>query len=120
MGGINTIVEKPWFGRFCTKLKAAKAQGIVEYPLNKIVLLMRIVKLTPRTERWLLARRAQRDDEAHSVAGYQLSPMCANEATPALFSWTKELDELDLSRTGVWISEKEIRAARAHVSSGIP
>jgi len=77
---------------------------------------MRIVKLTPRTERWLLARRAQRDDEAHSVAATIVADV-RKRGDSALFSWTKELDELDLSRTGVWISEKEIRAARAHVSS---
>src|SRR6266404_144514 len=77
---------------------------------------MRIVKLTPRTERWLLARRAQRDDEAHSVAATLVADV-RKRGDSALFSWTKELDELDLSRTGVWISEKEIRAARAHVSS---
>ena len=77
---------------------------------------MRIVKLTPRTERWLLARRAQRDDEAHSVAATIVADV-RKRGDSALFSWTKKLDELDLSRTGVWISEKEIRAARAHVSS---
>src|SRR5882724_2900945 len=77
---------------------------------------MRIVKLTPRTERWLLARRAQRDDEVHSVAATIVADV-RKRGDSALFSWTKELDELDLSRTGVWISEKEIRAARAHVSS---
>jgi histidinol dehydrogenase len=77
---------------------------------------MRIVKLTPRTEGWLLARRAQRDDEAHSVAATIVADV-RKRGDSALFSWTKKLDELDLSRTGVWISEKEIRAARAQVSS---
>jgi ATP phosphoribosyltransferase len=35
---INTIVEETVVRQILPKLKAAKAQGIVEYPLNKIVL----------------------------------------------------------------------------------
>jgi ATP phosphoribosyltransferase len=35
---INTIVEETVIRQILPKLKAAKAQGIVEYPLNKIVL----------------------------------------------------------------------------------
>src|SRR5437879_12487286 len=77
---------------------------------------MRIVKLTPRTERWLLARRAQRDDEALSVAATIVADV-RKRGDSALFAWTKKLDELDLARTGVWISGKEIRAAKAQVSS---
>jgi histidinol dehydrogenase len=77
---------------------------------------MRIVKLTPRTEKWLLARRAQRNDEAHAAAATIVADMrkCGDSA---LFAWTKKLDGLDLARHGVWISEKEIRAAEAQVSS---
>src|SRR5260370_14781326 len=77
---------------------------------------MRIVKLTPRTEKWLLARRAQRDDEAYSVATEIVADV-RKRGDSALFAWTKKLDELDIARTGVWISEKEIRAAKAQVSS---
>jgi histidinol dehydrogenase len=77
---------------------------------------MRIVKLTPRTEKWLLARRAQRDDEAHSVAAAIVADV-RKRGDSALFDWTKKLDELDLAQTGVWISQKEIRAAKAQVSS---
>jgi len=77
---------------------------------------MRIVKLTARTEKWLLACRAQRDDEAHSVAATIVADV-RKRGDSALFAWTKKLDELDLARTGVWISEKEIRAAKAQVSS---
>ena len=77
---------------------------------------MRIVKLTPRTEKWLLTRRAQRDDEAHSVAATIVADV-RKRGDSALFAWTKKLDELDLARAGVWISEKEIRAAEAQVSS---
>jgi ATP phosphoribosyltransferase len=35
---VNTIIEESVVRQILPKLKAAKAQGIVEYPLNKIVL----------------------------------------------------------------------------------
>ena len=77
---------------------------------------MRIVKLTPRTEKWLLGRRAQRDNEAYSVAASIVADV-RKRGDSALFAWTKKLDELDIADDGVWISEKEIRAAKAQVSS---
>ena len=76
---------------------------------------MRILELTPRTEKWLLARRAQRDDEAQSVAAEIVADV-RKRGDSALFAWTKKLDDLDLSRGGVWISRKEIRSAEAQVS----
>ncbi len=76
---------------------------------------MRILKLTPRNEKWLLARRAQRDDEAHSVAAEIVADV-RSRGDSALFAWTKRLDDLDFSRAGVWISREEICAAKAQVS----
>ena len=76
---------------------------------------MRILKLTPRTEKWLLARRAQRDDEAQSVAAEIVADV-RRRGDSALFAWSKKLDDLDLSRAGVWISREEIRSAKAQVS----
>ena len=73
---------------------------------------MRILKLTRRTEKWLLARRAQRDDEAHSVAAEIVADV-QRRGDSALFAWTKKLDDSDLSRSGVCISRKEIRSAEA-------
>jgi ATP phosphoribosyltransferase len=35
---VNTIIEERTVRELIPKLKAARAQGIVEYPLNKIVL----------------------------------------------------------------------------------
>lgn len=35
---VNTIIEEKTVRELIPKLKAAQAQGIVEYPLNKIVL----------------------------------------------------------------------------------
>ena len=76
---------------------------------------MRILKLTPRTEKWLLARRAQRDDKAQSVAA-GIVPDVRKRGDSALFAWSKKLDGLDLARAGVWISREEIRSAEAQVS----
>ena len=77
---------------------------------------MRILKLTPRIEKSLLSRRAQRDEEAHSVASEIVSDV-RKRGDAALFAWTKKLDHLDLARDGVWIPKKEIRAAERRVSS---
>jgi ATP phosphoribosyltransferase len=35
---VNTIIEEAVVRQILPRLKAAQAQGIVEYPLNKIVL----------------------------------------------------------------------------------
>src|SRR5260370_27454817 len=77
---------------------------------------MRIVKLTPRIEKSLLARRARQDDKALSVAAEIVADV-RKRGDAALFGWTKKLDHLSLSREGVWISRKEIRSAERQVSS---
>jgi len=77
---------------------------------------MRIVKLTPRIEKWLLARRAQRDGAAHSVAS-EIVDDVRKRGDSALFAWTNKLDDLDLARGGLWISRKEILSAGKRVSS---
>jgi histidinol dehydrogenase len=77
---------------------------------------MRIVKLTPRIEKWLLARRARQDAEAQSVAAEIVADV-RKRGDAALFAWTKKLDSLNLAREGVWISNREIRSAQRHVSS---
>jgi len=77
---------------------------------------MRILKLTPRIEKRLLSRRAQRDAQAHSVASEIVADV-RKRGDAALFAWTKKLDNLDLARDGVWISQKEIRSAERRVSS---
>jgi len=77
---------------------------------------MRILKLTPRIEKWLLSRRARRDDEAHSVASEIVADV-RKRGDSALFAWTKKLDHLNLARDDVWISRKEIRSAERRVSS---
>jgi len=77
---------------------------------------MRIVKLTPRIEKWLLARRARQDSKAQSVAAEIVADV-RKRGDAALFTWTKKFDHIDLTREGVWISKKDIRSAERHVSS---
>ncbi len=77
---------------------------------------MRIVKLTPRIEKWLLVRRAQRDGAAQSVA-LEIVADVRKRGDSALFAWTKKLDHLDLARDGVWIPRREIHSAGKRVSS---
>jgi histidinol dehydrogenase len=69
---------------------------------------MRILKLTPQTEKWLLARRAQRDADAIAEA---IAADVRKRGDAALFAYTKKFDNTDLAKTGVWITQKEIRAA---------
>src|SRR5690242_10732442 len=76
---------------------------------------MRILKLTPQTETFLLARRAQQDAEAHKIAA-EIVENVRKRGDAALFAYAKEYDGTDLARTGVWIEEKEIRAARKTTS----
>ncbi len=77
---------------------------------------MRILKLTRRIEKWLLSRRARRDEKAHSIASEIVADV-RKRGDSALFAWTKKLDHLNLARDGVWISRKEIRSAERRVSS---
>jgi histidinol dehydrogenase len=76
---------------------------------------MRIVKLTPRIEKWLLARRARQDNKAQTVAAGIVADV-RRRGDVALFAWTKKLDHNNLAREGVWISKKDIRSAGRHVS----
>ncbi|HXY26130.1 MAG TPA: histidinol dehydrogenase [Candidatus Acidoferrum sp.] len=76
---------------------------------------MRILKLTPRTEKWLLSRRAQQDAKALAVATEIVADV-RRRGDAALFAWTKELDEIDLAKSGVWISRREMGAAEKQVS----
>lgn len=77
---------------------------------------MRILKLTPQTEKWLLARGAQHDAEAHRIAARIVEDV-RKRGDVALFAYTKKFDSADLAKTGVWVEEKEIRAARKATSA---
>ena len=76
---------------------------------------MRIVKLTPAVEKQLLRARQQRDIEAERTAERIVIDV-RRRGEPALFAWTKKLDRLSLRAGSLWISSKEIQAAKRHVS----
>ena len=77
---------------------------------------MRIRKLTSQTEKWLLARRVLQDAEAHRIAA-EIVEDVHKRGDAALFAYTRKFDGTDLAKTGVWIEEKEIRAARKATSA---
>jgi histidinol dehydrogenase len=77
---------------------------------------MRILKLSPQIEKRLLARRTQRDEEAHAVASEIVADV-RKRGDSALFAWAKKLDHVDLAHDGVRISRKEIRSAGKRVGS---
>ena len=76
---------------------------------------MRILKLTPTVEDQLLRARQQRDLAAEKIASRIVQDV-RRRGDQALFAWAKKLDACDLRRTGVWISQAEMRAARKKVS----
>jgi histidinol dehydrogenase len=72
---------------------------------------MKIRKLTAATEKNILKSRETRDVEAGHVAAEIVADV-RKRGDKALLEWTKKLDGIDLRRDGLWIVEKEIRAAR--------
>ena len=76
---------------------------------------MRIVKLTPRIEKWLTARRTRQDDKARAIAAEIVADV-RKRGDAALFAWTNKLDHFNLARKGVWSSKKEIRSAVRHAN----
>src|SRR5579859_4944243 len=72
---------------------------------------MKIVKLSPATEKKLFKAREKRDVEAERVAAEIVADV-RKRGDKALFEWTQKLDEIDLKKEGMWIGEKEIAAAR--------
>ena len=72
---------------------------------------MQILKLTPQTEKRLLARRAQHDAEIHATAAKIIEDV-RKHRDAALFACAKKFDHTDLRREGVWITQKEIRVAQ--------
>ena len=76
---------------------------------------MRILKLTAVVERALLRARHERDREAERVAAGIIADV-RKRGDVALSAWAKKLDGVELRRSGVWVSQREISAARKHVS----
>jgi len=79
---------------------------------------MRILRLTSVVERKLLSARARHDAEAQRVAAHIVAEVREN-GDAALARWTQQLDGVDLRQSGVWVSRREIAAARAQMSSDL-
>jgi histidinol dehydrogenase len=77
---------------------------------------MQILKLTGAVEKSLLAARQRRDARAENVAAKIIADV-RRRGDAALFSWTKDLDDIDLARCGVWVSQREIDVAQQRVSA---
>jgi histidinol dehydrogenase len=75
---------------------------------------MRILKLTPKTEAGLLKLRLTHDQEAYRVASRIVSDV-QGRGDRALEDWARKLDGMELARLGLWISKKEMAAARRRV-----
>jgi len=77
---------------------------------------MRILKLTGAVERTLLAARSRRDVQAEKVAAKIITDV-RRRGDAALFSWAKKLDDINLTRHGMWVSQREIEEAPKSVSA---
>jgi histidinol dehydrogenase len=75
---------------------------------------MHILKLTSAVEKNLLRARHERDLEAERIAARIIADV-RKRGDAALRAWAKRLDGIDLRRSGVWFSEREINAARKQV-----
>jgi histidinol dehydrogenase len=76
---------------------------------------MRILKLTSAVEMNLLRARHERDREAERIAAGIIGDI-RKRGDVALAAWVKKLDGIDLRRSGVWVSRREIKAASNRVS----
>jgi len=77
---------------------------------------MRIVKLTRAVEKKLLAARECRDHQAEKIASKIVADV-RKRGDAALFSWSRQLDGVDLAPGRVWVSRREIDRAQHGVSS---
>ncbi len=77
---------------------------------------MQILKLTPSVEKSLLRARHQRDRKAERIAARIINDV-RKRGDAALATWTKKLDGIDLRRTGVFVSHREITSAYTQVSA---
>jgi len=75
---------------------------------------MRILKLTEAVAAKFLARRNSHDAAAEQVASRILKDV-RRGGDEALFRWVQRLDGLRLTRRTIWISRRELRAARRGV-----
>jgi histidinol dehydrogenase len=76
---------------------------------------MRIESLTDSTARRFLERRRSADPSAERAASRIVADV-RRRGDRALFAWTKRLDGMELTARTVWITRKEMAAARRSVS----
>jgi histidinol dehydrogenase len=76
---------------------------------------MRILQLTPATEKKLLSARGSSSREASRVAARIVRDV-RRRGDAALFAWTKRLDRVALHSRSVWVSRTELNSARNAVS----
>jgi histidinol dehydrogenase len=76
---------------------------------------MRILELTARTEAELLKLRQTHDQEAYRVASKIVSDV-RRRGDHGVEDWTKKLDGTDISGSRLWISKKEMAAAKRRVN----
>src|SRR5438105_9340667 len=98
------------------KTESGQSPGDCRISLEQNRAVMRILKLTPQTEKLLLARREQQDAEAQATATEIVADV-RKRGDAALFAYTKKFDHTDLGKTGVWITPQEIRAAHIATST---
>lgn len=75
---------------------------------------MKIIKLTPSTEKALLNLREAEDHEALRIAGRIVEDV-RRRGDLAVNAWTRKLDGSDLQQSGVWVTAEEFAAARRQV-----
>jgi histidinol dehydrogenase len=75
---------------------------------------MRILNLSPKTEGGLLKLRQRHDQNAYRVAARIVSDV-RRRGDRALEDWSRKLDGTDVSGPGLWISKKEMAAAKRRV-----
>jgi len=77
---------------------------------------MRILKLTPKTEAELTQRRQASDRQAHCAA-VRIVADVRRRGDAALDRWTEKLDGADVRGRLLWVSPREMNAARRRVGS---
>jgi histidinol dehydrogenase len=76
---------------------------------------MRIRKLTPGVEARLMNLRQAEDRTAYRVAGRIVADV-RQRGDAALDNWSQRLDGLNLRRDGLWVTAREMAAAKKRVS----
>jgi histidinol dehydrogenase len=75
---------------------------------------MRILRLTDKSEAGLFRLRLTHDQQAYRVASRIVSDV-QKRGDRAVEDWTKKLDGTDISGAGLWISKKEMAAAKGRM-----